>query len=249
VLSQCALLGVPAHDADRMQLFVTAFDPEIDLDEAVTAIVAFREFVEETIEQKRAHPADDLITDVVSSHDLTDAEILSVLFLLLGAGHNTTGSMLALGVFVLLARDQLETACKDQPSLERTVEELLRYVTVFPRTHARTALADVELAGVLIKAGEKVSVSLSAANRDPAQFEAAGALNVARPGRSHLAFGQGVHMCLGQHLARLEMQVALSGLLQRFPTLRLAMPVEEIRMHTNCGEIMTRGVYELPVGW
>jgi cytochrome P450 len=248
VRSQSMFLGLPSRDCDRVRSFVTAADPGTETSEAVAAIQDFREFIEATIEHKRAEPGDDLISDVVTNDELTYDEVLSILFLLLGAGHDTTGSMLGLAVFLLLSEPrQLAAARAALPSVESTVEELLRYITVFPRSHPRTALEDVELDGQLVKAGEKVVVSLADANRDCAKFEDGDVLDLARSARGHIAFGHGVHMCLGQHLARLELQVGLAGLLQRFATLRLAVPTEDIRLRGD--DAFTRRVLELPVAW
>jgi cytochrome P450 len=113
------------------------------------------------------------------------------------------------------------------------VDELLRYVTVFSTSGTRVALADVELEGVTIAAGECVTVSHAAANRDPDKFEHPDCLDVGRSARGHLAFGQGIHTCLGQHVARLELRIALGALIRRFPDLRLAVPVGDLQLHAG----------------
>jgi cytochrome P450 len=137
--------------------------------------------------------------------------------------------------------------CADASSIDTAVEELLRYLSIFPNAVPRTALEDVELGGVLIQAGQSVTVSLAAANRDPEQFEQPDKLEFSRSSKGHLAFGQGRHMCLGQHLARLELQIAFPRLIERFPTLRLAVPAADIPVYG--GEHILYGVRQLPVAW
>ena len=137
--------------------------------------------------------------------------------------------MIALAVFVLLSQpDQLELLRADPSRVGNAVEELLRYVSINHVAVGATAAEDVELAGRTVKAGEVVTVSLAAANRDPEKFPRPDELDVTRSASGHLAFSQGIHMCIGQHLARLELQIGLAGLLARFPGLRLAVPAEDV---------------------
>ena len=121
----------------------------------------------------------------------------------------------------------------------------MRYLTITP-TGARAALEDVELDGDVVKAGETVALSIQAANRDPHRFPNPDALDIRRQAGGHLGFGFGIHQCLGQHLARVEMRVALPALLTRFPTLRLAQPAEEVPLRSDCD---IYGVYGLLVAW
>lgn len=143
------------------------------------------------------------------------------------------------------ARGVPRAAIDDPAAVNRTVEELLRYLTIVPMT-MRTALEDLELGGHLVKQGETVTVSISAANRDSAHFPDADALDVHRDVHGHMAFGHGVHQCLGQQLARVEMQVGFPALFRRFPTLRLAVPPEEVPMRDD---MAIYGVHRLPVTW
>src|SRR5262249_25726841 len=156
--------------------------------------------------------------------ELTDDEIAGAVLQLFDAGHETVANMLALGVFALLTHEAAwETLTADPSRADVAVEELLRYVSISNHgAFTRTAGEDVELDGVAIKAGESVTVSLAAANHDPKVFDCPGRLDFSREASGHIAFGYGRHICLGQHYARLQLQVALEALATHFPTLRLA---------------------------
>lgn len=130
--------------------------------------------------------------------------------------------------------------------MDAAVEELLRYLTVVQFGTTRTAVEDVELGGETITAGESVAVSLPAANRDPARFAGADTLDLAHDASGHLAFGHGVHQCLGQQLARIELRVGFAALAERFPSLRLAVPPEDVPLR---GDMAIYGVHRLPVTW
>lgn len=167
--------------------------------------------------------------------------------MMLIGGHETTANMLALGTYALLEHPEQADALRDGTvSPDDAVEELMRYLTVGQMAGVRTALEDVELGGELIKKGETVSVSLPAANRDPARFENPDQLDLSRLAGGHVAFGHGIHQCVGRQLARLEMRIAFPALLRRFPALRLAVPPEQLRMRDD---MQVYGAYELPVAW
>jgi cytochrome P450 len=241
----CELLGVPYEDRARLQ------GPVLDLfrlgppEQMAAAYAVVHEFIGELVAAKRAEPTDDLLSGLTTS-DLSDEELVNIGFVLLGAGLDTTANMLALGTFALLTHpDQLAALRADPGIADHAVEELLRYLSIIPFT-VRTALADVELHGERIKAGETVTVSVPAANRDPAHFADPDTLDLLRPTSGHVAFGHGVHQCLGQQLARVELRVVLPALLTRFPTLRLAVPAEDIPMRTD---MLIYGVHKLPVAW
>jgi cytochrome P450 len=154
--------------------------------------------------------------------------------------------MFALSVLLLLTDSEV-LSC-EPAGIATAIEELLRYLTVFQLgAFTRTATVDLELGGVTITSGESVWVSLAAANRDPAQFEMPAVLDLSRDASGHLAFGHGRHMCLGQHLARLELRIGLAALVTRFPDLRLAEPLAGIKLHHH--EHILHGVHELPVAW
>ncbi|RKS68214.1 cytochrome P450 [Actinomadura pelletieri DSM 43383] len=244
----CELLGVPLADQEIIQRTAATVvslgsTPEQVREAMITAAMYLRELAG----RKRAEPTDDLLSALVNSGELTDDEITGVGMLLLGAGHETTTNMLALGTYALLRHPaQMERLRADPALAESAVEELLRYLTVVQYGTTRAALEDVELDGHLIKEGEVVAVSLPAANRDPARFTDPDALDLASPATGHLAFGHGVHQCLGQPLARIEMRVGYLALLNRFPGLRLDAEPDGIPMREDMN---TYGVHRLPVSW
>ncbi|MGW2198883.1 cytochrome P450, partial [Streptosporangium sp. NPDC001682] len=160
---------------------------------------------------------------------------------------DTTANMLALGTFALLQNPEQLAALRAEPALtDGAVEELLRYLSV-AKQFPRVALEDVELGGQTIKAGSTVILSYATANRDPERFTDPHVLDLRRQEGGHLAFGHGIHQCLGQQLARVEMRVAFPALLTRFPTLRLAVPAEEVALRLETADIY--GVKSLPVTW
>lgn len=243
----CELLGVPYADHGRFQHDSSVLvSRERSVEERGAALADLLDYLGDLILRKRAEPADDLLGGLVADGGLDDDELVGVAVLLLIAGHETTANMIALGTYALLSNPAQLAALRADPSRAvGAVEELLRYLTIvdFP---VRTALEDVEIEGRTIGAGETVTIALPTANRDPARFEVAAALDITQRATGHLAFGHGIHQCLGQQLARNELRIALPALLARFPGLRLAVPPEEVRMRS---EGAVHGVHELPVTW
>ncbi|GAA3133935.1 cytochrome P450 [Streptosporangium carneum] len=190
-----------------------------------------------------------LLGDLVArmrAGELTYRRTLSTVMMLLVAGHETTENMIALGVLTLLEHPRQLRRMRDDPSLlPDAVEELLRYLSIAD-VLLRVAKADVELAGSTIRAGDAVVLSTAAANRDGEAFPDPDVLDLSRRARGQVAFGHGPHLCLGQHLARLELEVALGTLFERVPTLRLATPVERLPAKPP---LSLQGVTELPVTW
>jgi cytochrome P450 len=244
----CELLGVPYADrADFQRRSRTLLSVTADLAVVLEARQEIRDYITGLVRAKRQHPADDLLSGLARDDTLTDEELTSVGALLLVAGHETTANMLALGTLTLLRRpDRLAQLAADPALLDRAVEELLRYLTIIQFGLVRLALADVPVGGVLVRAGEPVVASLAAANRDPAHFADPETLDLAREYAPHLAFGHGVHQCLGQQLARTELRLGFGQLLARFPTLRLAVPPEDVPMREDT---IVYGVGSLPVTW
>ena len=244
----CELLGVPYVQHEEFQHNSAAlFSLENSADEAGAAMQALDALLADLVRRKRRVPADDLLSELVVDGTLGDAEIAGLGVLLLTAGHETSASMLALGTLTLLCnQEQRARLCADLSLMDNAVEELLRYLTIFQFGVPRTALVDVEITGRVVRAGESVTVSLPAANRDPARFTAPDELDLGRRAQGHLAFGFGVHQCVGQHLARLELAVGFRALLTRFPDLRLAGPLDTVKLAANQGFY---GVHELPVIW
>jgi cytochrome P450 len=246
----CVLLGVPEDDIPMLKLIgETISNTELSIDKVTMATEEFRDYLQGVVARKRAEPGNDLMTHIIETGEFTEDEILGILVLLFIAGVDTTASMLATGTFALLCHgDQLEAIRADPSSIDDAVEELMRYLTVFNiGTLTRTATEDVEIGGEVIGAGELVSVSLLAANRDGERFERPDELDPRRGGRGQIGFGHGVHVCLGQHLARLEMRVALTRLLERFPALRLAVPTADVPLSGD--PALTFSVQALPVAW
>ncbi|MFI6456956.1 cytochrome P450 [Streptosporangium amethystogenes] len=244
----CELLGVPYSDREEFQQATAVL---LNLESAVedirAAVARVAAFFARLIELKRAEPADDLLSGLVTGGELTDEELGNIGFLLLAAGHETTANMLGLGTFALLQHpDQLAALRADPSLIDNTVEELLRYLSIIHIGPIRAALEDVEVDGELIRAGEVVTLSVQAANRDPARFTDPDRLDITNPASGHLTFGHGLHQCLGQQLARVEMRTAFPMLFDRFPDLRLAIPAQEVRMRDT---MSIYGVRELPVRW
>ncbi|POX42729.1 cytochrome P450 [Streptomyces sp. Ru73] len=243
----CELLGVPYADRETFQVNSAKFlVKDQALDEKMAAYGAMTSYLAELVTRKRAEPGEDILSDLARQEDLTIEELTGAAFLLLLAGHETTANMLGLGTFALLEHpEQLAELRADPDLIPDAVEELLRYLSVADIFY-RYATEDIALGGETIPAGSTVVVSLLAANHDPRRFDDPGTLDIHRKARGLLSFGHGVHQCLGQQLARIEMRAGFAGLLRRFPTLRLAIPADEVKLKTDMN---IYGAHELPVTW
>ncbi|NUR89605.1 MAG: cytochrome P450, partial [Nonomuraea sp.] len=243
----CELLGVPYADRGRFQSQIDTFlSGESTNEELIAAYLATQEYLAELVAAKRANPTDDVLSDLMDG-DLTDEELKGMALILLSAGFDTTANMLALGTYALLRNPSQLAALRADPGLvDGAVEELLRYLSV-AKTFYRTALEDVEVGGHTIEAGSMLMLSLNVANRDPERFSDPHLLDLRRQDGGHLAFSHGIHQCLGQQLARVEMRVAFPALLSRLPGLRLAVPEEEVGLRTEAADIY--GVKSLPIAW
>ncbi|MEU4269148.1 cytochrome P450 [Streptomyces sp. NPDC026092] len=243
----CELLGVPYEDRDSFQEQIDTFmSGETSDEDLIAAYTATQEYLAQLVVAKRANPTDDVLSELTDS-DLTDEELKGISLILLAAGFDTTANMLSLGAFALLQNPEQLDALRADPELtDKAVEELLRYLSV-AKTFMRTTLEDVEVGGQTIEAGTTVFLSYNTANRDPERFPDPHTLDIRRESGGHLAFGHGIHLCLGQQLARVEMRVAFSALFKRFPTLRLAVPAEEVALRPETADIY--GVKSLPVTW
>ncbi|MCP3805148.1 cytochrome P450 [Allokutzneria sp. A3M-2-11 16] len=236
----CEMLGVSYEERDHFQQHAMVVTGSGDGDAVVTSFAALQDFLRGLVKAKRAKPTDDLLSDLATT-ELTDEELTNIGVVLLGAGLDTTANMLALGTLTLLGQPDGLAAMRAEP--EPAVEELLRHLTVIPFL-VRAALEDVELDGQLIRAGDAVTLQLGAANRDPRWFDEPDRVDLGRKGKGHLAFGHGVHQCLGQQLARVQLRVGLPALASRFPGLRLVE--QEVAMRDDA---FIRGVHELRVAW
>jgi cytochrome P450 len=251
----CELLGVPYADREQFQGWTADLLSIHSTEDQIRAgIEALRQYTRDLIADKRTTPDEALIGTLIragqddpDANYLTDEELAGISRLLLIAGHETTANMLALGTYTLLCNpDQLPTMLDSPVGTARAVEELMRYLTIVHFGTIRVAREDIDFRGQHIRAGQTVVTSLAAANRDPNQFGQPDVLDLNREHSQHVSFGHGVHQCLGQQLARVEMQIAFPALFRRFPTLRLAIPVEQVPMRDD---MFVYGVHALPVTW
>jgi len=206
-------------------------------------------YIRKLIRLRRNKPQDDLTSALVQAEEagdkLNEDELLSMIFLLLIAGHETTVNLIANGTLALLHHpDQMEKLRRDPSLVESAVEELLRFEGPVETATERYALEEVLISGSKIPRGALVYVVLASANRDDRQFENPDALDITRQNNRHLAFGQGIHFCLGAPLARLETQIAMRALLRRCPRLQLAIPDTQVRWKKG---LVLRGLESLPV--
>jgi cytochrome P450 len=246
----CELLGVDYADrAEFQHRTATALNSATPDDERARAAGELFAFIRELVATKRAEPGDDLLSGLVHDADppLTDAQLTDMAVVLLGAGHETTANMLGLSTFALLENpEQLAALRADPDLLDSAIEELLRYLSIIQMGVSRVATEDITVAGVAIPAGSTVIIATPEVNRDPRHWDDPDRLDVLRPRTSHLAFGHGIHQCLGQQLARVEMRVGLAELLARLPNLRLAVPADQVPLRN---EMLIFGVHSLPVTW
>ncbi|MEU7791543.1 cytochrome P450 [Amycolatopsis sp. NPDC049159] len=249
----CELLGVPYADHDFFQdSSKVIIRRDAEPEERAAGHQALVGYLDRLMGEKLERPAGDLLSGLaarVHAGELSRVEAAQMGVLLLIAGHETTANMIALGTLALLEHpDQLALLREsDDPALVASaVEELLRYLNITHNGRRRVALEDIEIAGVTVRAGEGLIMANDIANRDPAVFPDGDRLDLSRDSHRHVAFGFGVHQCLGQPLARLELQVVYRTLYRRIPTLALATGVERIPFKHD-GSVY--GVYELPVTW
>ncbi|MFF7477057.1 cytochrome P450 [Streptomyces sp. NPDC008092] len=248
----CELLGVPY---EHHEFFQENSKPFVDLtataQQVTEAYGRLSAFLKELLAAKRTNPGDDVVTrlgEQVDAGDITEQEAADLGALILFAGHETTANMIALSTVTLLENpEQIPRLFGTPEELSNAVEELLRYISVLHGGLRRVATEDLTVGDVTIRAGEGVIVPLSVVNRDRALFTDADDLDLERSNaRQHLAFGYGIHQCLGQPLARAELQIVLPEVFRRLPDLKLAVPLEEITFKTAS---MVYGVQDLPVTW
>jgi len=249
----CELLGIPYADheffEERSRIAIRRGSTPEQIHRAFYDLMVY---LDRLLKRKDRNPADDLLSRLVVERERTGAlshdEILSVAMLLLTAGHETSANMISLGTLTLLRHPERIPLLQTDPTLLRgVVEELLRYLSIADTVPTRIALADIELDdGVRIRAGEGVVILIAAANHDERTFAHPETFDPERTTRQHIAFGYGVHQCLGQNLVRVELEVVFRTLFARFPNLRVAVPVEDLPFRHDA-ELY--GVWELPVEW
>ncbi len=254
----CEMLGVPVKDHERFKawgldiargLDAIMLPPESEVGQrSVTGRKALAGYFRELIAERRAAPCDDMLSALIAAEEagdkLNEEELLATCILLLVAGHETTVNLIGNGTLALLRHpDQLRKLRENPKLIGSAVEELLRYDGPVQRT-ARIPSEDVTIGGQTIGKGEMVMPFLGAADRDPAQFRDPDRLDITRADNRHIAFGMGIHFCLGAPLARMEGQIAINTLVQRLPKLGLATDRPEFRQ-----SLTLRGLKTLPVAF
>ncbi|WP_433261233.1 cytochrome P450 [Actinosynnema sp. CS-041913] len=243
----CRLLGAPWDDHEFFQDAIRRLVRTFDTAEGRQAGAELLSYFERLVVEHERRPGPGLIGRLAGTRRISRDDLALAAMSLLIAGHETTASMIALGAVTLLEHpDQLAEFRADPDAVAPAVEELLRYQSIADSANIRVATADIEIAGVLVKAGEGILIPASIANRDAGVFAAPDAFDIHRGAGNHIAFGYGRHQCLGQNLARLELQVALTALFDRVPTLRLAVPADQLVARPP-GAI--QGIDALPVSW
>jgi cytochrome P450 len=231
------MLGIPAADHEKFHAWTNVFVESQGSAEAPekmgSVIPQFHGYLVTLLQEKRKHPADDLLSRMIQSEaegkKLTEKEIVAMIFLFLIAGHETTTNLIGNSILALLLHpDQMEKLRQDPALIKTAIEEFLRYQGSLMTATARFAREDIEWKGKLIRRGDEMVVVLASANRDPEAFTAPDELDITRQERQHLAFGKGIHYCLGAPLARMEGQLAINALLRRMPNLRLNADVHTL---------------------
>ena len=250
----CELLGVPYSDHDFFQEHAGVTNAVYKTPEkAAATTAALRGYIAGLIRTKMDDPGEDVLSDLgarIKEGVLTMEEAAPLGHILLVAGHDTSANMITLGTALLLENPEqlaeLRERSDDPAFVSNAVEELLRYLTIPHLLARRAVVEDFEFEGETIRAGEGIIASLPAANFDPAAFPEPEQVDLTRTASHHLAFGWGPHQCVGQQLARIELQVVFSTLFRRIPTLRLAAGIGELKFKEDS---QAYGVYELPVAW
>lgn len=249
----CELLGVPYSDHDFFQSCSSKMlSREVTVEERTSAFEKLEGYLDELVTKKEANATeDDLLGRQIlkqrESGEEDHDELVSLAFLLLIAGHETTANMISLGTVTLLENPGQLAKIKADPGMTLpAIEELLRVFTIAETATSRFATADVEIGGTLIRAGDGVVGLSNAGNHDPDGFENPDAFDIERGARHHVAFGFGVHQCLGQNLARMELQIVFDTLFKRIPGIRIAVPVDELQFKHDS---TIYGLHALPVTW
>jgi cytochrome P450 PksS len=246
------MLGVPVKDRHKFHRWsgrLISANSRQGILLAIPAVWMFMRYIRNMVAARRAKPKDDLVTALVQAQDdggkLSDDELLAMIGLLIVAGHETTVNLIGSGMLALLEHpDQLERLRRDPSLIKPAVEELLRYTSPVETGTERFAREDVTIAGVTIRKGETVFAAIASANRDERQFPDPDVLNISRSPNRHLAFGLGIHFCVGAPLARLEGQIAIGALVSRLAELRLSVPASTLRWRPG---LVLRGLKSLPV--
>ncbi|MEA1854826.1 cytochrome P450 [Cytobacillus sp. FSL W7-1323] len=247
------MLGVPYEDREKLKDWSSAIATGLGWGKQDATVAKnlqeFGEYTKQLVERKRMNPSDDLISQLIAieaeGDRLDESELISMITLLIFAGHETTSNLIATGSMMLFENPkQLELLKKDLRLIPSAIEELLRYNGPSTAVGPRFAKEDVEISGNKIKKGDMVLVMVKAANRDEKIFTDSEDLDITRKINQHLAFGHGMHMCLGSPLARLEGEIAFNSLLRRMPNLSLKIPKEKVEWQFN---LSSQSIDSLPV--
>jgi cytochrome P450 len=249
VLVICELLGVPYADRADFQAWSNDAGVVDDRPRSERGVAQLSRYIHELVQRKRVEPAEDVLSALCTNEEyrLTDAEVSRLGAGLLFAGHETTVTRIGFGTVLLLTNPQQRQALREDPALLATaVEEVLRSPVSGSGGLPRYARSDIECADVTIQTGDLVILDIAAANHDPRAFAEPEGFDIARPANTHLGFGHGLHYCIGAPLARIELRAVFSQLFERFPSMRLAVPVEELMWQDDQ---LTGGLASLPVNW
>ncbi|MGC7101074.1 cytochrome P450 [Amycolatopsis lurida] len=247
ILVICELLGVPYEDRDRFRAWTADAANTRDRARSERGLGELFGYGRELVARKRNEPGDDVISRLCATEDVTDDEAAMLSMALLFAGHETTVVQIGLGALLLLTNPEQWQALVDDPGLVgNAVEEMLRAPGKGGGGIPRYARTDLDIDGVTVRAGDLVLLDSGAANHDPAVFPDPDRVDVTRAAGAHLSFGRGARYCIGAPLARLELQEVFTQLTARFPELRLAVDVDELRLRRD---VLTGGLVDLPVRW
>lgn len=249
----CNMLGIPEEARGKFhqwsQIIVQSANDKNKMVENETSINAFVGYIHQLIESKRKHPDEKLVTLLINAHEegdsLSEEELISNIFLLIVAGHETTVNLITNGLFALLQNPEQLSKLKDDPGLvDNAIEEMLRYYSPVEIAPLRYAANDLEISGEKISKGDALFISLASVNRDETLYDDPERFDISREKIRHFAFGKGIHFCLGAPLARLEAKVAFTTLLKTFDHLSIDIPKSEIKWRPG---MMMRGLESLPV--
>lgn len=247
ILVICELLGVPYSDRDQFRAWSQAAGDLADRDRANEGLESLFGYGHSLVARKRLSPGDDVISRMCQTEGVGDTDIAQLAMGLLFAGHETTSSMIGMGAMFLVANpSQWQAVLADPDLVPGAVEEILRAPGDGGGGIVRYAREDLEIAGIAVQKGDLLLLDTVAANHDPAVFKDPDRFDVTRQTPAHMTFGHGLHYCVGAPLARVELQAVFSKLIPRFPGMRLAIPVEELKLRVASLSI---GPTELPVTW
>lgn len=248
----CELLGVPFSDRSDFQKHTrNLVSIEADPEERENSHQELRTYFSDLLDLKKSDPADDLLSRLIDRNDrsetLSREEMIGLANVLLVGGHETTANMIALGIVALLENEDQLNIFKSRPSIRpQAIDELLRFFSIADQVTSRVAIADFYIGGSKINAGDGIIGLSASANHDEAIFNDPQSLNFEREAKPHMAFGRGIHQCIGQNLAKIELETALVSIFEQIPKLRLAHPANELPFKDNRG---VYGLHRLPAVW